>query len=854
MLFSLVRPYIENQGMANCYTRISVLIVIFSLIAATDLYPQTELCTFRGLITDSISSQPVELVNVFSESDAIGTTTDESGRFNLRIACADSVVLRISHINYGTRSVAVPFSGLHFVEIIIAPTEDMITAIEVRADRIMGDGMLREGVRDAIMLPNATMSIEYLLPALAIGVRGSNELSSQYSVRGGNYDENLVYVNDFEIYRPLLIRSGQQEGLSFPNMDLIRELSFSSGGFQARYGDKMSSVLDIHYKRPDTARSSVSFSLLGSSAHTEGKINTSGNRALRYLIGARYKTTQYLLSSLETRGEYSPNFYDIQANLLYDLSETWQMEWIGNYSRSVYRFIPVERTTAKGLIDFALVFRTVFQGSELDDFTTSMTGVSFTNLPRSNNMYLKWMAYAYQSRENERFDIIGDYLLGELVIDFGSEDFGEMGGVIGAGSMHHFARNYLTSTVAVAEHRGGYTFNNVTTSTGEYGNYLRWGLSTRHERISDRLNEWERLDSAGYSLPFSESQVNVLYAIKSNIELSSMRYNAFLQNTWSYRQPGIREMAVTAGVRAGLWDYTGEAIFSPRLLILYRPLAISEDITWTLSGGLYYQPPFYRELRGLDGSINKNVVSQKSAHVVAGYSRDFKVGADDTPFRFIAEAYYKHLWDLVPFDLENVRIRYYGDNIASGYAMGIDFRLNGELVPNAESWINLSLMRTRERFHNIQHLKRELGVDEAIEVKDVPRPTDQLVTLNVFFQDYLPNNENFKTHLNFAVGTGLPFGIPENNIEYRNTYRYRPYHRIDIGFSFLLFDEKKRMSNPRHFLRFSESAWVSLEVFNLMQVANSASNTWIRTVYNTQYAISNYLTSRRINLKFRLEF
>jgi len=834
--------------------KLTYLFFILVLTGVQTIRAQTAECLLRAIIVDSLTQTPVELANVFAEQLQKGTNTNERGLFELSLPCHDTFTIRISHINYGTNIFRLVATGAGIQTIQILPSEDLMEGIEVRGDRLTGDGMLREGVRDAIFLPNASMSVEYLLPALAIGVRGSNELSSQYSVRGGNYDENLVYVNDFEIYRPLLVRSGQQEGLSFPNMDLIRELSFSSGGFQARYGDKLSSVLDIHYKRPDTARSSLGFSLLGGSAHTEGKIETKSSRALRYLIGARYKTTQYLLGSLETKGEYSPNFWDIQANLVYDLSDTWQLEWIGNYSRSVYNFIPVERTTAKGLIDFALIFRTAFQGSERDDFTTQMTGISATHLPRNNNMYLKWMAYTYQSQENERFDIIGDYLLGELVIDFGADDFGEMGATLGGGSMHHFARNYLTSSVSVLEHRGGYTFPVINTEKGESGHYLRWGVRAQYETINDRLNEWERLDSAGYSLPFSESQVNVLYAIKSDIELRSMRYSAFLQNTWSLRHTDAMELAVTGGVRASYWSYSNEAHISPRLQFIFRPIGISKDITWTLSGGLYYQPPFYRELRNLAGEINPLVQSQKSAHIVGGYSRDFTMGSGNTPFRFIAEAYYKHLWDLVPFDLENVRIRYYGDNMATGYATGLDIRLNGELVPNAESWINLSIMRTRERLNGVQHKKREIGEPEAIEISDVPRPTDQLVSVNIFFQDYLPKNENFKTHLNIAFGTGLPFGIPENNIEYRNTYRYRPYHRIDIGFSFLLYDRKKSLSSSRHFLRFSESTWVSLEVFNLMQVANSGSNTWIRTVYNTQYAISNYLTSRRINLRFRLEF
>jgi len=638
---------------------------------------------------------------------------------------------------------------------------------------------------------------------------------------------------------------------------LVRDLSFSSGGFQAKYGDKLSSVLDVKYKLPDSLAASVGGSLLGGSAHIEGSIALDSTyRKFRYLIGARYKTTKYLLGSLDVQGEYQPNFADFQGYFTYDLSKNWQIGAIGNYNRSVYNFTPRSRSTALGIVNFGLELSTVFTGQEEDSFVNGMGGVSLTYIPdrQKNPFYLKFLSSNYRSSEVETIDIIGDYLLGEIETSLGSDDAGELVNVLGTGTQHQFVRNYLYLDVYNAEHKGGIEIQQDRNDEKDINHFVQWGVKFQRENIIDDLNEWERIDSAGYSLPFSESQVLVSEVLKTQNILSSNRFSAYAQETFSSKINSLREWQLTVGVRANYWDLNQELNVSPRVQFLYKPLNKLREVSYKVAAGLYVQPPFYRELRRPDGSINRDLKSQKSAHVVAGLTYDFYLGNIEKPFRFIAEAYYKQLWDVVSYEIDNVRIRYSGENDATGYVTGIDMRINGEFVKGAESWINLSFLRAREQITGVQHLDRERGVPEAIEVNDVPRPSDQFMSLSIFFQDYLRKNENFKMHMNLTIGTGFPFGIKDNNEIYRNTYRFSPYHRVDIGFSLQLYDRADKAKKPNHFLGFTKSTWISLEVFNLMQVSNAASNTWIKTVYNTQFAIPNFLTSRRLNLRLKMDF
>ena len=847
--------------MKNSSIAIKFYIVCFLCIS--NLAFSQELALVRGVITDAASGEAIDLAIVALKGTNTAVYSDERGNYTIAVPALSKQILIIRRVSYQESTAEVPAlqpGDKYGLDLAIAPKNSTVEVV-ISARKLDDGGMIHEGVEALKVLPSTTGNIESILPSIALGTSAGSggELSSQYNVRGGNYDENLVYVNDFEIYRPQLIRAGQQEGLTFPNIDLIRDLSFSSGGFQAKYGDKFSSVMDVHYKRPEKRQGSISASFLGASAHLEGAVRKKPDsyRAFRYLVGARYKTTKALLGSLDTEGEYVPNFTDIQTYLTYDINRSWQLGFLGNYNRSLYRFKPTNRATAFGLIDFALQLRSAFEGQEVDDFTQALGGVSLTWLPEreKNPIFMKMLASKWRSQENERFDILGYYILGQIETNLGSDDAGEIVNVLGEGVQHQWVRNYLTTDVTNVEIKGGYEIQNDRSEDFlKRSHFLQWSVKVQNESILDKINEWERLDSALYSLPFDTSELLVRNVLKSRNTLNSNRISSYFQDTYTWRKEGSREIQASYGVRFAYWDLNKEAFFTPRAQLLYRPLNTVKDISYRLAAGLYYQPPFYRELRGLNGTLNKQLQAQKSAHLVAGLTYDFLLGQRrPTKMRLIVETYYKQLWDLVGYDVDNVRVRYYAQNAAKGYATGIDLRLNGEFVPGAESWVNLSLLRTREAFDTIQHKVRDVGSATGKDVKDVPRPTDRLFNISMFFQDYLKNNKNIRMHLNLTVGSGLPFGLPDNNLIYRNPYRLTPYHRVDIGSSILLWKEEWRTKKPKHILRFTRNTWVSLEVFNLLKVQNEASNTWIKTIYNSSYAIPNYLTGRRINLRFRVD-
>lgn len=838
---------------------------ILILLLTRELASAQQTATVFGRITDASDGQPVEFVSVYIKGGGKGVASDESGKFAIQVPAGQRLTLGFRRVAFKEASADVlPLqpNARFALDISMAPNESNLEVV-ISERRIDGGGMLKEkNLAELKLLPTTTGNLEAVLPHIALGANtgSGGELSSQYQVRGGNYDENLVYVNDFEIYRPQLIRAGQQEGLTFPNIDLMRDLSFSSGGFQARYGDKMSSVLDVKYKRPDTLRASASASLLGGSAHLEGswKPSTAGYRAFRYLVGARYKTTRTLLGSLDVKGEYVPNFTDVQTYLTYDINRDWQIGAIGNLNRSTYGYKPQSLARAFGLVDYALQLRTAFEGQEVDDFTQAMGGLSLTYLPdrQKNPLYHKILTSVWRSQENERFDILGYYILGELEENLGSEGFGEITNVLGTGTQHTWVRNYLTADVRNVEYKGGIELQKDDAGISlTRSHFLQWSARWQNEAINDRINEWERLDSALYSLPYDTVALHVRKVLKTTNNLQSDRFSASFQDTWTWRRDGVRELQIIAGVRGQYWSLNNDWFVTPRAQMLYKPLNTHKDISYRLAGGLFYQPAFYREMRRLNGSVNTDLAAQKSAHAVGGLTWDFLWGKRrPVKMRLIAEAYYKKMWDLVSFDIDNVRIRYSGANDSKGYATGLDLRLNGEFVEGAESWVNLSFLRTRESLDGVQHRARNVGELDGFDVKDVPRPTDRLFTFSTFFQDYLRNNKNVRMHLNLTVGSGLPFGVVDNNIIFRNPYRFAPYHRVDIGFGFQLWKDAWRKKHPRHFLRFTRDTWASLEVFNLMKVANEASNTWIKTIENTQYAIPNYLTGRRLNIRIRMEF
>ncbi len=815
-----------------------------------------------GLVKDIDANTGIDFVTVYIDGTSIVTETDAYGQYRIEVEAGKAIKLKFSRIGYSDLAVNIeamkPGQKRNINVKMVPKASDL--EIVVRAGKIEDVGMVREEVNELKILPTASGNFESILPHIALGVStgSGGELTSQYNVRGGNYDENLIYVNDFEIFRPQLIRSGQQEGLSFPNIDLIRDLEFSSGGFEARYGDKMSSVLDIRYKRPEEFRTSFTASLLGASAHAEGSTRLGPNayNKFRYLVGTRYKTNAYLLGSSDITGEYVPNFVDLQAFISYEITRDLQVSLISNYNGSNYNFKPASGKSKKGTIDFQLELNTLFEGQERDEFHYGMGGIAFTWVPerKKNPLYMKWMASLYQSVEQENFDILGYYRLSQIETSIGNNTGQEIA-VLGTGTQHTYTRNFLNNQIRNVEYKGGIEIQSSGTASATQSHFLQWGAKWQHEYFDDYLNEWERIDSAGYSLPDTPDQLVLSKVLKSRNEISNNRLQAYFQDAFTIRSDR-HEIKINGGIRTMYRSLSNEIVFDPRIQLLYKPLEAKSDVSFKLAAGKYSQLPLYREMRRPDGSLNRSLLSQQSIHLVAGISYDFTwEQISNRPFRIISEFYYKKLSDLVSYELDNVRIRYAGENNAAGYVMGWDFRINGEFVPGAESWINLSFLSARERILGVNHLRYEVvdSVRVPVVVKDVPRPTDQLFTLNMFFQDYLPKNENVKVNLNFSIGTGLPYGPRENNLEFRNFFRLKPYHRIDVGFSYQLWKAVWKEKKRHHPLRFAENAWLSLEAFNLLQIANQASVNWVKTLTNEEYALPNNLTGRRINLRLRID-
>lgn len=850
-----------------------------------------------GNVSDSITGEtmPFTQVIILVEGTERGSIlTNEEGyyditvpagiRFDLLFLSSGYTPVKKTRLLLNTGDVLrlhVPMSNVYGGDVIIEPWENK----EIDALRISGE--------DIKNLPTTTMNLESMLQFLAVGVTAGTggELTSQYSVRGGNYDENLVYVNGFEIYRPLLIRSGQQEGLTYPNPDMLDQLAFSSGGFKAQYGDKMSSVLDVQYRRPkEPIEIRVNGSLLGASAYIGGRKDR-----FTYTVGARYKTTKYILNSLDVKGEYVPQFIDIQTDLVYDVNDRIRLELLADYNSAAFTLVPLSSATTTGLFNQALRLSSLFEGKEISNFRTNFGGFSFQYVTPAVNKQLKdslsidqrtrhrVLLSNYQSYENEQIDIQNFYRLEEVETGLGEENFGEVIGTLAYGETHLFARNFLQSNVVQIRYLGDFRHDRYRNKK-ENKHLFQWGATYKNENIKDKLKEWTRFDSLGYTLPYDSTAIPIFDYVKTDTHFNSHRISGFVQHTWEYKDD-VHQLRITGGVRAQLWTLNKELLISPRVQIYYTPLRFhnpasdtahkTKDLTFKLAAGFYHQPPFYRELRDLRGDINTGVLAQKSVHVLGGLVWDFMMFK--RKFKFITEGYYKHQWDLVPYDVENVRIRYYGDNMATGYVAGVDLRLNGELVPGLESWINMSFLRARERFDTTQHkIYRLVGVTvDTLLTRDVPKPTDQLLIFSMYFQDYLPKAEWFKVNLALTVGTGMPFGIPRDNVVARNLYRYNPYHRIDIGFNFGLWNRETRIKKmvrkeegltpdtaykqfmdkeTKHALKHFRSIWLSFEVFNLMAVGNVASNTWIKDFTNTSYAIPNFLTSRRLNVRLRVEF
>ena len=715
--------------------------------------------------------------------------------------------------------------GLLSFSATMAQTQDTtdvreITGTEVRAGRLFNNRVISAlSVRN---LPSVNNSIEALIKTLP-GVSSNNELTSQFSVRGGNFDENLIYVNDLEIFRPFLIRSGEQEGLSFINPDLVSTVQFSAGGFDAKYGDKMSSVLDIRYKRPNEFAGSVSLDLLGATAHLEGATN---NQKWRGLIGARHKSNQYLLNALPTQGDYRPAFTDIQAYILHTVNPRLEFDFLGNVALNKFHFVPSSRWTTFGTEGNPLGLFIHFDGQEISRFNSVFGAFSAIYRPHVNVQH-RFTVSGFQTIEREFFDILGQYRLSE--VDMG-ENGSEPGTLMGVGSFLNHARNELNAIIYNVNYQGRFLTSKV---------FWLWGLKYQREDILDHLNEWKMVDSMNFSLPHppiepgmtNPSRPPLLQNVyNAKHHLTSNRYQGFLQSNFEVSP----ELAVVAGIRASYWDFNREFLVSPRASLTYAPKNL-ENWAFRFATGIYYQPPFYRELRDLDGSLNSNIKSQRSIHVVLG--SDYFLRLWGRPFRLTSEAYYKALSNLIPYEIDNVRIRYLAQNIGRGYATGLDFRLAGEVVKGAESWVSLSFMSTKESINGEPF---------------IPRPTDQRVNFNLFFQDYLRSNENFKAHLNLVFGTGLPYGSPNvlrpdasgsfEALQSRNNFRLPPYRRVDLGMSYQVKALK------------TGTLWVSAEIFNLFDFSNTISYLWISDFGNRQYAVPNHLTSRRLNFRISMNF
>jgi hypothetical protein len=780
-----------------------------------------------GTVADG-EGRPIELAQIGVEgSVGAGANTDVNGFYSLRVTLHDTIAVVFSCVGYkSARRVVVASQGDFTLNIALRSTEWELGEVVVTASRNRLSSMHQINADKIKIMPDASGGNIESIIIMNPGVSSNNELSSQYSVRGGNFDENMVYVNGIEVYRPFLVRSGQQEGLSFINPDMAAEVNFSAGGFDAKYGDKMSSVLDIRYKKPTrTIEGSLSASFLGSTAYV-------GQKSGRFsqIHGFRYKRATSLLGTLDTKGEYDPDFIDYQMYITCELHPAWEVGLLGNFSRNRYNFIPKSRTTSFGTLQDAKRFEVYFDGREQDEFLTGFGALSLTN-NSIRNTKLTLTVSAFTTSEKETYDITGEYWLNNLEIDTETNK-ATVGENLAVGSYHEHARNRLTSRVVNISHTGSVRLKS---------NELLWGFNFQQEQIDDRIREWERRDSAGYNWPHTQAGIAMAYNLFSRSKTNSLRFNAYMQNTYKIRiNEGI--FAITAGVRAGHWDFNNEWIFSPRFNIACLP-NWKHDVAFRLATGIYYQSPFYKEIRDTvqtDGNtevlLNRQIKSQRSWQIVGGMDYRFKatVGGIQRFFKFSAEIYYKKLNNMIPYNVDNVRIRYAGQNISSGYAMGIDFKFFGEFVPESDSWLSFSLMKSEETIRGVT----------------VPRPTNQLYNISLFFQDFFPKHPKWKGLLRAHLADGLPFASPNAAYESRK-FKMTPYRRVDLGISRQLLGEDNRQTG---FLRYIRSIWIGIDVFNLLDINNVNSYYWITDVYDNQYAVPNYLTGRQLNARLIVDF
>ena len=775
--------------------------------------------TLQGRVTDQ-DMNPVELATVSVAKQGKVALTSLKGEFSMRLHSADSVVVKFSMIGYKTKTrVLRNPKGKQTLQVILYNFDNMLGEVQVMGEKIQtGQNQELKSI-DIKMAPSANgNAVENLIQQQA-GVSTHDEMSSQYNVRGGAFDENSVYINNVEVFRPFLVRSGQQEGLSVINPYMVDKIGFSTGGYAAKYGDKMSSALDITYKtlKPQGSKKtivegSVAASLLGADAYLG-----IGTKKLSWLNSVRYKTNSYLLGSLETKGEYKPKFLDYQTYLSYMPNKRWRLDLIGYISDNHYDFTPKDRETSFGTMQDVKSFKVYFDGQEKDRFVTYFGTLGITrNITDNTNISL--LGSAFYTNEQEKYDIQGQYWLDQT----------ETSENLGVGTYFEHARNYLSARVLSAKLM-------LKHKTKKHD--IEAAFTYKKEHINESSVEYEMRDSAGYSVPHTGKDLYMIYSLKARNTLDANRIEAYLQDTYRFSSKGGHtHFTLNYGVRMSQWSFNKETILSPRISLGIIP-AYSENTTLRLAAGLYYQAPFFKELRDTTtangityANLNQKIKSQRSIHFIAGYDYRFRI--NNMRYRFSAEAYYKALSNLVPYSVNNVKVVYYGNNEASGHTAGIDLKLYGEFVPGTDSWISFSLMNT----------KMNLGG------KSIPLPTDQRYALNLFFTDHFPGSERWRMSLKLALADGLPFSAPHRELE-TNTFRATAYRRADIGMSYLLLDNTKHTKKT-----FLKDIWLGVDCLNLFGINNVNSYYWVTDVTNQQYAVPNYLTGRQINGRILVEF
>lgn len=781
-------------------------------LLATALGCVAQTFTLRGRVTDG-EGNPVEFASVTCPSQGRATVTSLQGQYELKLLSADSVVVKFSMLGYRTKTrVLHRPKGTQTLQVTLSEQASTLGEVTVAGQKIQSGQTQDISTKPLRSLPSTTgNAVEELIQSQA-GVSTHSELSSQYNVRGGSFDENSVYINSVEVYRPFLVRSGQQEGLSVINPDMVERIGFSTGGFEAKYGDKMSSALNITYRRPKRFEATAAASLLGGSAYVGFS-----NKKLAWANGLRYKTTKYLLGSLETKGEYKPNFLDYQTYLSYKPNKRWTVDFIGNISDNHYNFHPEDRETKFGTMESVRSFRVYFDGQEKDRFRTFFGTLGITrHLGDSTSVSL--LGSSFSTSEQERYDIQGQYWLTQT----------ETSENLGVGTYFEHARNYLKAHVESVKLLLKHTAKQ---------HDVEAGLTWKQEHIEENSVEYEMRDSAGYSVPHTGKDLFMIYSLRARNELNANRLETYVQDTWRFRSAGEHTLfTLNYGLRFSHWNYNKESILSPRVSLGITP-SFNHNVTLRFATGLYYQAPFFKELRDTStvagvtrATLNRKIKSQRSIHFIAGM--DYRFNMNNRPFKFTAELYYKLLGNVVPYSINNVKVVYYGSNEASGHAAGLDLKLFGEFVPGTDSWVTLSVMDTKMKLNGVK----------------VPMPTDQRYALNLFFTDYFPGTTRWKMSLKLAYADGLPFSAPHRELE-TNTFRAAAYKRADIGMSY-------RVLNNEHRERKSvfRNIWLSLDCLNLLGINNVNSYYWVTDVTNQQYAVPNYLTGRQINARLLFEF